>query len=366
MRRFEPNSLEVISFLGRPDLPDVDLDGYGYNSPVNVLADARKQYQRIAADHLSAMEGHRAEHAEIRQLQRHGIALGRLPREIERMERDHVRARAPTRNRLSLTRARPSSERASRANRWRAMLFSAVARSAVWAVGDTMSLRTMGEANLARVRGLGPGRLLFALWHGDFFPIFHYARRNDICVLVSRSPDGEILDRILRAYGYQTVRGSNTRGATRAMIDLARLIRQGSDAAIAVDGPKGPAFVAKAGIIWLAKVTGCPIVPLAAGMSRFKQFASWDRFRLPYPFSRVLAIADTPIQVPADASQDLSERRRRELEQSLLALRTTAQQLVQREHFDRADVPLGFAASMTALSACRSKAMVRCRSPRRR
>ena len=55
--------------------------------------------------------------------------------------------------------------------------------------------------------------------------------------MVSRSPDGEILDRVLRVYGYTTVRGSNTRGATRAVIDLARSVEEGHDAAVAVDGP---------------------------------------------------------------------------------------------------------------------------------
>ena len=115
-----------------------------------------------------------------------------------------------------------------------------------------------------------------------------------------------------------TVRGSGAHGATRALIDMARNVERGNDATVAIDGPRGPVHVAKAGIVLIAKTTGCPIVPLGVGMSRAKQFASWDRFRLPLPFSRAVVAAGDPIQVPPDASSELIEQKRLELERSML------------------------------------------------
>jgi lysophospholipid acyltransferase (LPLAT)-like uncharacterized protein len=250
----------------------------------------------------------------------------------------------PARKRFSLTRARRSGERLSGADGLRAAIFSGAARSAIWVIERTMRLRTVDEAVLGPSRRLGPGGLLFALWHCDYFPIFSYARGSGVCVVVSRSPDGEILARVLNQYGYRTVRGSGTRGATRAMIELARVVAGGCDGAVAVDGPKGPAGQAKPGIVLLAKITGCPIVPLGAGMSRFKQFASWDRFRLPLPFSRVVLTAGEAIQVPPDASTDLIELKRCQLEQSLRDQQLRAGDTA-RKHFARADLPLGFASS---------------------
>lgn len=220
-----------------------------------------------------------------------------------------------------------------------------VARVALWTLCGTTRLRTVNEPRLPGFRRLGPGPMLFAMWHGDYFPIYQYARQSRLYVVVSRSPDGEILARVLAAAGYRTVRGSTSRGATRAMIDLARVVRGGADAAVAVDGPKGPLHVAKSGIVLLAKLTGCPIVPLGAALSRYKQFASWDRFRLPIPPARALVTAGTPILVPADAPQTVLEDRRAELEASLMELRERARELVAVDRFKQAERPRGFMSS---------------------
>ena len=261
---------------------------------------------------------------------------------------DTLQGRRPAdspRKGLSLTRARPSSGRLTAADHRRAAILAGLARVVLWSLGATTRLRTVNEPKLPGYRRLGPGPLLFSLWHGDYFPIFQYARHSGLYIVVSRSRDGEILARIVEATGYRTVRGSTSRGATRAMIDLARVVKGGADAAIAVDGPKGPAFVVKAGIVLLAKMTGCPIVPLGAALSRYKQFASWDRFRLPLPPARALVTAGEPILVPGDASTELIEARRVELDASMLALRDRAHQLVAKDCFRQAERPRGFGSS---------------------
>ena len=245
-----------------------------------------------------------------------------------------------------MTRARRARGELTAADHRRAAVFSTVARLVLWTLCISTRLRTVNEPKLPGFRRLGPGPLLFALWHGDYFPIFQYARQSRLYIIVSRSPDGEILARVLKAAGYRTVRGSTSRGATRAMIDLANVVKGGADAGIAVDGPKGPRHVAKPGIVLLAKLTGCPIVPLGGALSRYKQFASWDRFRLPIPPSRAVAIAGTPIQVPADASAELIEARRAELETSLMSLRDRARACLAGERFKQAERPRGFASSL--------------------
>ncbi len=242
-------------------------------------------------------------------------------------------------------RARPSGGELTAADHRRAAVFSTVGRLVLWTLCISTRLRVVNELKLPGFRRLGPGPLLFALWHGDYFPVFQYARQSRLYIIVSRSPDGEILARVLKAAGYRTVRGSTSRGATRAMVDMANVVKGGADAAIAIDGPRGPRHVAKPGIVLLAKLTGCPIVPLGAALSRYKQFSSWDRFRLPIPPSRAVAIAGTPIQVPADASAELIETRRAELEASLLSLRGRAHEFLARDRFKQAERPRGFASS---------------------
>jgi len=247
---------------------------------------------------------------------------------------------------FSMVRARPSRGELTAKDHRRAAVFSTFCRLVLWTLCRSTRLRTVNEPKLPSFRRLGPGPLLFALWHGDYFPIYQYARQSRLYIVVSRSPDGEILARILKAAGYRTVRGSTSRGATRAMVDLARVVKGGADAAIAVDGPKGPRHVAKPGIVLLAKLTGCPIIPLGGALGRSHQFSSWDRFQLPIPPSRAIAIAGSPIQVPADASTEIIEARRAGLEASLLSLREQAQQWLAKDRFQQAERPRGFASSL--------------------
>jgi lysophospholipid acyltransferase (LPLAT)-like uncharacterized protein len=185
-----------------------------------------------------------------------------------------------------------------------------------------------GAAAIDELRGADKPPLLFALWHGPCIPILTHWRGRGLCVVTSRSADGQILAGILRRLGYQTVSGSSTRGGTRALINLARFVQKGGDAAIAVDGPRGPALCVKPGIILLAKITGRPIVPLAASAKRFWQFQSWDRFRLPFPFTRTVITGDEPVHVPPDAGHDLIERKRLELEGKMLELQRAADAFV--------------------------------------
>lgn len=181
---------------------------------------------------------------------------------------------------------------------------------------------------LAAIRGPEGGPLLFSVWHGTCYPVLYYWRGRGVCVVTSRSTDGQALAGILRRLGYTTVHGSSSRGGSRALIDLARVVQRGGDAAIAVDGPRGPAQRVKPGIVLLAKITGRPIVPLAGSANRFVQFQSWDRFRLPFPFTRMVIAGDDPIHVPADADHECIERKRVELEQRMLELQQEVDQFV--------------------------------------
>jgi lysophospholipid acyltransferase (LPLAT)-like uncharacterized protein len=213
-----------------------------------------------------------------------------------------------------------------------------IGTTTIRAVGMTLRMRVRfhgrdysfaeGERMLNQFRGADQQPLLFALCHGTCVPILCAWRGRGLCVITSRSADGQILARILRGLGYQTVHGSSSRGGTRALIDLARFVQKGGDAAIAVDGPRGPAECVKPGIILLSKITGRPIIPLAATSRRFWQFQSWDRFRAPFPFTAATIIGDDPIQVPPDADHEVMERKRAELELKLRSLQAEVDQHV--------------------------------------
>lgn len=187
-------------------------------------------------------------------------------------------------------------------------------------VGASLRYEIRREADLETFRSPQRHPLIYAIWHGSFLPLLYYYRHHGACVVTSQSDDGQILTRILTNLGYTTVRGSSTRGGGPAVINLARQVKRGVDAIIAVDGPRGPAYQAKPGIVLLGKRTGYPIVPIIATVRSYWRFQSWDRFRLPLPFSRALLVVGDPIHVPPDAFGERIEDIRSDLERTMLRI----------------------------------------------
>ena len=97
--------------------------------------------------------------------------------------------------------------------------------------------------------------------------------------------------------------------------------------AFTADQPPGPGRVAGKGSIVLAKLSGCPIVPVAAPSRRF-EFDSWDNFTLNYPFGTGSLVFGDPIYVDKNSSEEEIENKRLLLQESLNMVTTQAKELV--------------------------------------
>ena len=93
------------------------------------------------------------------------------------------------------------------------------------------------------------------------------------------------------------------------------------------DIPPGPARVAGIGIITIARMSGCPIVPVAAASSRFTSFDTWSRMTLNLPYSKLAFVGGEPIHVPRDADAETLEALRKDLETPLNAATARAYEL---------------------------------------
>jgi lysophospholipid acyltransferase (LPLAT)-like uncharacterized protein len=158
---------------------------------------------------------------------------------------------------------------------------------------------------------------ILAFWHGRLLMMPLLCRKRRITMLISRHRDGELISRAVRFFPVDSVRGSTTRGGTRALRGLVRALKGGSHVAITPDGPRGPRNRAQRGAIMLASGTGRPIFPVTFGASKKKIFNSWDRFLLPYPFSRGVFIWGEPIWVGARDDEAGIEEKRKTLEARL-------------------------------------------------
>jgi len=124
-------------------------------------------------------------------------------------------------------------------------------------------------------------------------------------VLVSPSVDGEIPATIARWLGLAVIRGSSTRTGARALRDYYELlVKRGISPVITPDGPTGPRHHFKPGALWLAQLSGRPLLPMAFAASR-AWFFGWDRFVLPWPGARIAIAIGAPVYV--DAALKLGE-----------------------------------------------------------
>ena len=159
---------------------------------------------------------------------------------------------------------------------------------------------------------------IFTFWHREIFSATWFWRRRGIVVMTSQNFDGEYIARIIQRYGYGAARGSSSRGATRALKAMIRVMRRGRPTAFTIDGPRGPRHVAKSGAVLLAKATGAPILCFhIAPRHAYAFHKSWDLFQIPYPFSAVGIFIAPPILVPRDSEEGEQARKVAEVQAAL-------------------------------------------------
>ncbi len=228
--------------------------------------------------------------------------------------------------------SRPLADRSGKKYDWKFRLLLAVAPRLFYLVAQaiyrTCRITVIGKENEDQfIRRNKPS--LFVSWHqGLLYYVHHFRNRNGL-IMVSRSKDGEIIARVLRLFGFQSVRGSSSRGGKEALeVMIDKINSTGCSGGLVADAPRGPFGVAKIGIIKLAKETGLPLIPVMWWAKRKIMFKSWDKTLLPLPFTRIVFFYEPPIFVPADASKEQMEKIRTDLTDQLNRMHRQA-----REYF---------------------------------
>jgi lysophospholipid acyltransferase (LPLAT)-like uncharacterized protein len=176
---------------------------------------------------------------------------------------------------------------------------------------------------------------IFAFWHGRLLMMLTGYRGKRGAILISLHQDGELISRTAKYFGFKSIRGSTTRGGFSGMREMLRAYQDRYDIGITPDGPRGPRYRVQNGIIELARRTGMSIIPLTFNASRKKIFRSWDRFLLPYPFSRGVFICGKPLFVPRHLDGDALEQKRLLLERRLREITDQADRYFEKETGNR-------------------------------
>jgi lysophospholipid acyltransferase (LPLAT)-like uncharacterized protein len=160
---------------------------------------------------------------------------------------------------------------------------------------------------------------VYISWHNKIVPITVIMNQLEKkAALASPSKDGELISVPLRKFGYKVVRGSSGRDGVKGLLQMVKYLKDGYVVGTPVDGPKGPMYKMKPGMLYLAQKSGKPIIPVgAASKSKWVFHKTWDKMELPKPFSKIVCILGTPIYInPDDDLKEVAE----EVEQILLNL----------------------------------------------
>lgn len=155
------------------------------------------------------------------------------------------------------------------------------------------------------------GPKIFASWHGRQYCFLHMTDRSKLSLLISKSNDGEIITTVVKRMGFNVIRGSASRGGMTAVRHMLEALNNGTSVAFTVDGPRGPIYDVKIGLIKLAQMSGAPIIPIVpATRTRIIVFSSWDKYNLPFYFSNIHYHYGDPIYIDKDADDEQLEQYR--------------------------------------------------------
>ena len=177
-----------------------------------------------------------------------------------------------------------------------------------------------GIENLQRAQASGRPLILSA-WHGmTMMLVGLLADQFDTSKIVLLMPDdwrGGALTVFANKLGVtpfpMNLHGDASMATARQLANLVRQVKAGRDAYITPDGPEGPSYEIKPGITYIAQKANATILPVGAYTRRGYRVPRWDRYVLPYPFSKIAIQIGEPLVVEKGAdgtavSQHLSQQ----------------------------------------------------------
>jgi lysophospholipid acyltransferase (LPLAT)-like uncharacterized protein len=165
---------------------------------------------------------------------------------------------------------------------------------------------------------------ILAMWHGQFMMLADLNTPDfKVSAIVSRHGDGDLTAATLEHFGVRPIRGAGAggrkkdRGGAHALRIALRALKSGSTVAMTADVPTALPRVAGEGIVTLARLSGRPIIPVAAATSRYFTLNTWSQMTVNLPFSTLVFVAGDPLFVPPQSNKKELERARQKIEHAL-------------------------------------------------
>jgi lysophospholipid acyltransferase (LPLAT)-like uncharacterized protein len=143
---------------------------------------------------------------------------------------------------------------------------------------------------------------VLAFWHGQMLLAWYLHRNKNFTALISKSQDGDLLEKILKHWKYNVIRGSSSNGGEVALGIMVDYARNNETVVITPDGSRGPINKMKAGAVITAKKSRTPLILFGIGYKKKRVLKSWDKFEIPKFFSEAKAVYSDPVYVNSDLS----------------------------------------------------------------
>ena len=161
-----------------------------------------------------------------------------------------------------------------------------------------------GMEHLEAAKATGKPIILTA-WHGmTMMLVGFFANFYDVSSIVLLMPDdwrGEALAIFASKLGAEpfpmNLKDEANMATARKLVSLVRKVKAGHDCYITPDGPDGPAYVIKPGVAFIAQKAGALILPMGAYARHGYRLGRWDRYVIPYPYSRISVAIGAPMGV---------------------------------------------------------------------
>ena len=174
----------------------------------------------------------------------------------------------------------------------------------------TLKIEIIGKENMS-----GEKPYVLALWHNKVVAtVLALGFIKKRAGLASPSADGELISVPLEKLGYKMIRGSSGKDSVKGLVQLIKAVKEGYTIGTPLDGPKGPKFEAKQGMIYVAQKSGRPMVFMGAAYSKkWVLSKTWDRCQIPKPFSKVICVISEPFylekSIPVEDYKEIVEKK---------------------------------------------------------
>lgn len=163
----------------------------------------------------------------------------------------------------------------------------------------TCKINVKGIENMISQAGRSP--CIVMLWHNRLIVLAEilskYAPQFTYTAFISKSRDGDPLARYAESYRQGRALRVPHNGRHLALGSMISQLKLDKNNIILItpDGPRGPKYVMKPGIIMAAREAEAHITPFSWEADRFWELNTWDKMRIPKPFSTITVTFADPI-----------------------------------------------------------------------